>query len=54
MIQDPIAQFHFRGEIAAFVQVFVHGVSPGENHAGDQDLIADLQSPDFLLGKWRI
>ena len=51
MIKDAVAQIHPRRQRAAIVQVFVHRVATGKHHAGNENLIADLERADFVLGE---
>ena len=51
MIEDAIAQTDARRQLAALVQIFVDRVASGEHNAGNQNLIADFQRPDFFFGE---
>ena len=53
MIQNAVAQLHFRRQLAALVQILVDRVAPGEHDAGNQHLVADFQRPDFVFGEWK-
>ena len=51
VVDDAVAQAHARRQRAAFVQVLVDRVAPGEDDAGDQDLVAHLERADLVFGE---
>jgi hypothetical protein len=52
VVDDAVFKAHTVGQGAALMQVFVHHVAPGVEHAGDGDFVADLQRADLFLCEW--
>src|SRR5271170_7522266 len=53
MIKNSVAQLYFRRQHSTLVHILVNRVAPGEHDTGNQNLVANFQSPDFFFGKWK-